>query len=234
MAFLFFPLAIFALLSSFAPSLVFSYDSSPLDDFCVAVADSSAAVFVNGKICKDPKLVNTEDFYLAANFHKPGNTSGSVGSAANFVGVHRFPALNTLGISMVRADYAPNGFIPPHTHPRATELVFLLEGSLYVGFVGSAPGNNLKKKLYAKVLNPGDIFVVPQGLIHFQLNVGKTKAVAFAAFNSQNAGVVLYGNDLFATEPLVSPELLAKAFQLDQKVVQDLQSRPWPLPNAAN
>lgn len=189
------------------------------------------AVFVNGKICKDPKLVNTEDFYLAANLDKVGNTSGLVGAASNFVGVQRFAALNTLGMSVVRVDFAPNGFIAPHIHPRATELVFLLEGSLYMGFVGSAPGNNMKKKLYAKVLNPGDIFVVPQGLVHFNLNVGNTKAAGFATFNSQSPGAVFFGNDLFSTEPYISPELLAKAFQLDESVIRDLQAQPWPSAN---
>lgn len=188
-------------------------------------------MFVNGKICKNPKLVTTEDFHLSAGFHKPGNTSGPSGSAVNPVDVNRFPGLNTLGITIVRADFAPNGFVSPHTHPRATEIIFLLEGSLYVGFVASNPGSNMKKKLFVKVLEPGDIFVFPMGLIHFQLNVGKTDAVGFVTFNSQNPGVVSYGNDLFATDPLISPDLLARSFQLDKKVVQNLQSQPWFGPN---
>lgn len=186
---------------------------------------------MNGKICKNPKQVTTEDFYLSAGFHKPGNTSGPLGTAVNPVDVNRFPGLNTMGISLVRTDFAPNGFIPPHTHPRATEIIALLEGNLYVGFVASNPGSNMKKKLYTKVLKPGDIFIFPMGLVHFQLNVGKTSAVAFVAFNSQNFGVVAYGNDLFATDPFISPDLLARSFQLDMKVIQSLQSKPWFGPN---
>lgn len=214
-----------------ASALILAYDPSPLDDFCVAVPDSSAAVFVNGKICKNPKLVKAEDFYLSAGFHKPGNTSGPLGASVNPVDVNRFPGLNTMGLSLVRADLAPNGFVPPHTHPRATEVIAVLEGSLYVGFVASNPGSNMKKKLYAKVLKPGDIFIFPMGLIHFQLNVGKTPAVAFATFNSQNFGVVAFGNDFFATDPLISPDLLARSFQLEKKVIESLQSIPWFGPN---
>ncbi|MBA0859708.1 hypothetical protein Goshw_009854, partial [Gossypium schwendimanii] len=34
--------------------------------------------------------------------------------------------------------------------------------------------------------NGGDVFVFPIGLIHFQQNVGKINAVAFAGLSSQN------------------------------------------------
>ncbi|KAK2638101.1 hypothetical protein Ddye_025896, partial [Dipteronia dyeriana] len=91
--------------------------------------------------------------------------------------------LNTLDISLVRIDYAPHGDLnPPHTHPRATEILVVHEGTLYFGFVVSNPEN----KLFTKVLNKGDVFVFPVGLIHFKFNIGKTKAVAIAALSSQN------------------------------------------------
>jgi quercetin dioxygenase-like cupin family protein len=82
---------------------------------------------------------------------------------------------------LARIDYALYGGLNPlHTHPHATEILFVLEGSLYVSFVTSNPENHL----ITKVLNPGDVFVFPVGLIHFQFNVGKTKAVAFAGLSS--------------------------------------------------
>jgi quercetin dioxygenase-like cupin family protein len=82
---------------------------------------------------------------------------------------------------LARIDYALYGGLNLlHTHPHATEILFVLEGSLYVGFVTSNPENHL----ITKVLNPGDVFVFPVGLIHFQFNVGNTKAVAFAGLSS--------------------------------------------------
>jgi hypothetical protein len=69
------------------------------------------------------------------------------------VNVAQIAGLNTMGISLARIDYAPYGLNPPHTHPRGTEILAVLEGSLYVGFVTSNPGN----KLFTKVLNKGDI-----------------------------------------------------------------------------
>ncbi|XWS64821.1 hypothetical protein CRYUN_Cryun05aG0037100 [Craigia yunnanensis] len=57
--------------------------------------------------------------------------------------------LNTLGISLARIDYAPYGGLnPPHTHTRATEILVVLEGTLYVGFVTS----NLDNRPITKVL----------------------------------------------------------------------------------
>ncbi|KAM3326750.1 hypothetical protein P3S67_001876 [Capsicum chacoense] len=105
--------------------------------------------------------------------------------------------LNTLGISLVRADFEPKGLIPLHTHPRATELITVLEGTIYAGFL--LPAENIFKScLFSKILKPGDVFVVPQGLVHFQYNVGRTNAVILASFNSQNPGFVMIPNIIFA------------------------------------
>ncbi|XP_016434170.1 germin-like protein subfamily 1 member 20 [Nicotiana tabacum] len=207
-------------------SISHAYDPSPLQDFCVAVNDSMAAVFVNGKICKDPKVVNADDFFKSG-LNIPGNTSNQVGSAVTAVNVGNLPGLNTLGISLVRIDYAPYGLNPPHTHPRAAEVLVVLEGTLYVGFVLSNPGPNMKNKLFTKILKPGDVFVFPIGLIHFQFNVGKTKAVAFAGLSSQNPGVITIANAIFGSDPPINEDVLTKAFQVDKKVIDYLQSQFW-------
>ena len=111
------------------------------------VHDSFYVVFVNGEFCKDPMQAEAKDFFFSG-FLTPGNTSNPVGSNVTFVTVAQIPGLNTLGISMVRIDYAPYGLNPPHTHPRASEMLFVLEGSLYVGFVTS----NQDNRLFTKVL----------------------------------------------------------------------------------
>ncbi|KAK4489405.1 hypothetical protein RD792_005214 [Penstemon davidsonii] len=214
------------LIVSLAP---FSYasDPSPLQDFCVAVSDSAAAVFVNGKFCKNPNMVVADDFFLSG-LNKPGNTSNAVGSWVTPVNVNQLAGLNTLGISAVRIDYAPYGLNPPHTHPRATEILVVLEGTLYVGFVTSNPANPaLKNKLFTKYLNPGDVFVFPEGLIHFQFNVGKTNAVAFAGLSSQNPGVITIANAVFGSDPPINPAVLTKAFQVEKNVIDYLQAQFW-------
>ncbi|KZV19437.1 germin-like protein 2-1 [Dorcoceras hygrometricum] len=216
-----FLVALFMLTSIY--SLASASDPSPLQDFCVAVNDSQAPVFVNGKICKNPNQVRADDFFFSG-LNKPGNTDNAVGSSVTPVNVNQIPGLNTLGISLVRIDYAPYGQNPPHTHPRATEILVLVEGTLSVGFVTSNPADpNQKNKLFTKTLYKGDVFVFPEGLIHFQFNTGKTNAVAFAGLSSQNPGVITIANAVFGSEPPISIDVLKKAFQVDENVIKSLQ-----------
>ncbi|XP_047078621.1 putative germin-like protein 2-1 [Lolium rigidum] len=214
MAFRFFLLAVLVASASHA----FASDPSMLQDFCVA--DKTSQVLVNGFACKDPKAVSAEDFFFSG-LHMAGNTSNKQGSAVTGVNVAQIAGLNTLGISLARVDYAPYGQNPPHIHPRATEILTVLEGSLYVGFVTSNPDN----KLFAKVLNKGDVFVFPQGSIHFQFNYGTNSAIALAALSSMNPGVITIGNAVFGSKPAISGDILAKAFQVDKMVVDRIQAQ---------
>uniref|UniRef100_A0A7N2RCD4 Germin-like protein n=1 Tax=Quercus lobata TaxID=97700 RepID=A0A7N2RCD4_QUELO len=78
-------------------------------------------------------------------------------------------------------------------------------------------------RLFTKTLNKGDVFVFPVGLIHFQVNVGKTNAIAISGLSSQNAGAITIANAVFGSNPPINPDVLTKAFQLDKKVVKYLQ-----------
>ncbi|GMP71642.1 hypothetical protein CsSME_00029972 [Camellia sinensis var. sinensis] len=177
-------------------------------------------VRVNGMACKSPSMVQANDFFLSG-LHIAGNTSNALGSKATPATVGQIPGLNTLGISMVRIDYAPMGLNPPHTHPRATEILTVLEGSLEVGFVTSNPDN----RLISKVLQVGDVFVFPIGLIHFERNVGYCNAVAMVALSSQNPGANTITNVVFGAKPDISSDALAKAFQVDKNIVINLQMK---------
>ncbi|XP_065018369.1 putative germin-like protein 2-1 [Musa acuminata AAA Group] len=209
---------LFSALLALVASPAMAGDPSALQDLCVA--DNTSDVFVNGLACKDPKLVKAEDFFFSG-LDKPRNTTNKVGSNVTLVNVNRIPGLNTLGISMARVDFAPYGLNPPHIHPRATEILTVLEGSLYVGFVTSNPDN----KLFTKMLTKGDVFVFPQGLIHFQFNHGTKNAVALAALSSQNPGLITIANAVFGSKPAISDDVLAKAFQVDEKTVHRIQAQ---------
>ncbi|KAL9431539.1 hypothetical protein AB3S75_026684 [Citrus x aurantiifolia] len=210
----------FALLA-LASSLASAYDPSRLQDICVAIEDPKDGVFVNGKFCKDPKLATAEDFFLSG-LNKPGNTTNRLGVNETEANVEQIPGLNTLGVSAFRIDYAPNGQSPPHIHPRASEILLVLEGTLYAGFVTS---DNLNNTLITKVLHEGDVFVFPIGLIHFHVNIGNTSAVAYSGLNSQFPGEITIADTIFGAHPRIKPDFLAKAFQLDPNVVKDLENK---------
>ena len=175
---------------------------------------------MNGKFCKDSATVTADNFFFSG-LNIPGNTAtNKLGSSVNLVNVDKLPGLKTLGISLAHLDFVPYGLNPPHTHPRSTEILVVIEGTLLVGFVTSNPN-----KLFTKFLNKGDVFVFPIGLIHFQFNIGQTNAIAFAGLSSQNPGLITIANAVFGSNPPITVDILAKAFQMDKNVVDYLQKQ---------
>ncbi|CAK9321273.1 unnamed protein product [Citrullus colocynthis] len=199
-------------------SIALASDPNSLQDFCVA--DTNNPLKMNGVVCKDPNVVEAKDFFMSG-LNVAGNTNNPVGSAVTPANVVKIPGLNTLGIMMVRIDYAPGGINAPHTQPRATEILTVLEGMLLVGFVTSNTGN----RLITKTLKKGDVFVFPIGLIHFQQNIGYGPAVAIASLSSQNPGVVTIANAVFGSKPDIPTNILAKAFQIDSTIIANIQSK---------
>ncbi|XWS76760.1 hypothetical protein CRYUN_Cryun01aG0205200 [Craigia yunnanensis] len=150
------------------------------------------------------------DFFFSG-LANPGVINNSVGSVATGANVEKIPGLNTLGVSLARIDYEPGGLNPPHTHPRATEIIFVLDGELDVGFITTA------NKLISKSIKKGDIFVFPKGLVHFQKNNGGKPASVIAGFNSQFPGTQSIATTLFTSTPAVPDNVLTKAFQIGTK-----------------
>jgi quercetin dioxygenase-like cupin family protein len=194
-------------------------DADALQDLCVA--DYASAILVNGFTCKPASKVTAEDFFsnLLAKQGATNNTFGSLVTGAN---VQKIPGLNTLGVSMARIDYAPGGQNPPHTHPRATEMVFVLEGQLDVGFITTT------NQLITKTIAKGETFVFPKGLVHFQKNNGWEPATVIAGFNSQLPGTVNIPLTLFNATPPVPDNVLTQAFQIGTKEVQKIKSKFAP------
>jgi quercetin dioxygenase-like cupin family protein len=178
----------------------------------------AAALRLNGFPCKRPENVTADDFSsnVLATAGDTGNAAGSAVTAAN---VGKLPGLNTLGVSMARIDYAPWGVNPPHVHPRATEMILVLQGTLDVGFVTTV------NRLYARTVSKGQAFVFPRGLVHYQRNNGNTSAVAVSAFNSQLPGTQSVAETLFGASPPVPTDVLARAFQIDGGLVQGIKSK---------
>ncbi|CAO2044666.1 unnamed protein product [Urochloa humidicola] len=193
-----------------------AYDPSALQDFCVR--DTTSDVFVNGHVCKDPAQVSAGDFAFAG-LHTPGDTSNAFGSKVTLVDAHAVPGLNTLGVAMARLDLAPGGLNPPHTHPRAAEVLTVIEGEMRAGFIAS------DGTLFAAVLSAGDAFVFPKGLVHFEFNCGARPAVGIAGLGSQNPGLVRVADSVFGASPAVDDDVLAKAFRIDADTVQRIKAK---------
>ncbi|KAL6840545.1 hypothetical protein ACP4OV_030355 [Aristida adscensionis] len=200
-----------------APAL--AGDPDMVQDFCVADYKSlKGPLRLNGIPCKRPENVTAKDFFSSA-LATPGNTSNAVGSAVTAANVAVLPGLNIMGVSVSRIDFAPWGVNPPHVHPRATEVIVVLQGSLDVGFVTTA------NKLYARTVCKGGVFVFPRGLVHYQKNIGNTPAVVISAFNSQLPGTQSLAEALFGATPTVPTYVLARTLQVDGGLVEALKSK---------
>ncbi|KAK9099515.1 hypothetical protein Syun_026560 [Stephania yunnanensis] len=200
-----FLIACLALKSSF----VLGSDPSPLQDFCVAIDESN--LLVNGKLCKDPSLVTTNDFFLPG-FDKPGNTSNAFGSGMTPATIDQIPGLNGQGISLVRIDFAPKGVLPMSYRGEGSQILLVMEGTLYVGFVTSDPAN----RLISKVLHKGDVYALPQGFPNVIYNVDHTcNAVAIIAINNQSP-YFMSTKAIFGSEPTIQVEFLAKSCKIDE------------------
>ncbi|XP_040992606.1 germin-like protein 9-3 [Juglans microcarpa x Juglans regia] len=134
-----------------------------------------------------------------------------------------FPALNGQSVSFAVLEYANGTINPPHTHPRSAELLFLVEGTLQVGFVDTT------NKLFTQKLQEGDLFVFPKGLVHFQYNADpQSFAIAVSAFGSANPGTVSIPNTLFTTG--IDDTVLAKSFKTNVATIQALKFALAPKP----
>lgn len=159
-------------------------DEDPLQDFCVGNGTVPlSGNRNNGFPCKLASEVTGSDFKFTSlkNFQDASGTEfGMVFTPGS---VHFFPGVNTLGVSITRIDLAVGGINPPHLHPRATEVLYVVQGTLEVAFVA---GNS--NTAYKETLGSGEVFVFPRALVHYQKNLGEVPAVAIAFFNAQNAG----------------------------------------------
>ncbi|KAJ7545588.1 hypothetical protein O6H91_08G002100 [Diphasiastrum complanatum] len=99
--------------------------------------------------------------------------------------VSDFPALQGLGISYALMYFQPGGLLDPHFHPRASKLIYVIQGTLTVGFVDSTD------KHFNQTLQADDVFVVPRCMVHYMVNLDPHKEVkVIFSFSSANPGNV--------------------------------------------
>ncbi|XP_031274550.1 putative germin-like protein 9-2 [Pistacia vera] len=111
----------------------------------------------------DPNTITRQYFTYTGlrHFKVTGNLTGQTTERVTKVTKKVFPALEGLGVSVFKRIYSPLSINPPHYHPRASELIYVLDGPMEVGFVDST------NKLFLQTLQQGDLFVIPKGARSF-------------------------------------------------------------------
>ncbi|KAL8210599.1 hypothetical protein R6Q57_005036 [Mikania cordata] len=128
-----------------------------------------------------------------------------------------FPGLLGQSVSYAVLEFPAGSINPLHIHPRAAELLFVIAGSLQVGFVDTT------NTLFGQKLETGDMFVFPKGLVHFQYNSNSTEpALAVSAFGSASAGTQSVANSVFNST--IYNGILAESFKTTEDVVEKIES----------
>lgn len=197
----------------FLVSFLILSSNAAVQDFCVG--DLNGPESPAGYSCKKVAKVTVADF-VYSGLAKAGNTTNIISAAVTPAFAAQFPGLNGLGISTARLDLAPNGVIPMHTHPGASEVLVVVQGAILAGFISSA------NDVYVKKLLKGDIMVFPQGLLHFQINARGINSIAFVSFSSPSPGLQILDFALFAND--LPSKLVEKTTFLDDATVKKLKS----------
>nr|XP_043617108.1 germin-like protein subfamily 3 member 4 [Erigeron canadensis] len=180
-----------------------------LQDTCPTDTSPDQTMFINGFPCKNPSNITTSDFKNLLLSHQ-GSTDTFLRSSVIIVTAAEFPGLNTLGLSTARTDLEVDGLVMPHTHPRATEMIFVAKGVVIAGFIDT------NSKLFQSVLREGDVFIFPKGLLHYCMNSGFEDALAYSVFNAQNPGVVDISNAMFGGDAEMMKLAMAKLVSLNR------------------
>ncbi|XWS63599.1 hypothetical protein CRYUN_Cryun06bG0114500 [Craigia yunnanensis] len=127
-------------------------------------------------------------------------------------------ALSSHFTTSALAKPVANGFVPPHSHPRASKVIICLQGVLLVGFVDTS------NRLFTQQLGVGDSFVFPRGLIHFLYNMdSRNPALAISGLSSQNPDAQIASRVAFVSNPSIPDAILEKAFQISNKDVAKIR-----------
>ncbi|XP_050371003.1 germin-like protein 9-3 [Argentina anserina] len=175
----------------------------------------------------DPDIISdfikpTPNATVDANYFTFTGMRGLVGTTPATFSVSKatsaeFPAIFGQSVSYAVLRF-PSGTVNPlHTHPRSAELLFLVNGTLEVGFVDT------KNNLFTQTMQTGDLFVFPKGLVHYQYNAdAQNPALAISAFGSASAGTVSIPSTLFTTN--IDDNVLALSLKTDVATVEKLKA----------
>ena len=135
-------------------------------------------------------------------------TGGTIALAT----VNNFPALIGTNVGMAIGFVNPCGLNTPHSHPRASEFLTVVQGKLVAGLVleneGAGGAGNLNGTdpvgpiaMVNATLSNYQGFLFPQGETHFQFNPTCEPAVFAAAFDNLDPGRTQIATNFFSEFP---------------------------------
>lgn len=122
----------------------------------------------------------------------PSSVSGTAGTVKP-VDVETMPSLVGEGVSYSVFQIEPCGINLPHVHPRASEILYVINGSNIRAVFTEENGG----RVISNIMRQGHVTFFPQGLIHYQQNLGCETANYISALNHADPGVVTITTQFF-------------------------------------
>ncbi|EKM57835.1 uncharacterized protein PHACADRAFT_206707 [Phanerochaete carnosa HHB-10118-sp] len=160
-----------------------------------SVADKIAALRLAPTSTDRIMLLNDSEFVFDFLHPASGRTTGAAGHTVEASSAN-FPAVVGNGMAMTIGFLGPCGINTPHTHPRATEFNFVVNGTLQAGLLVENGA-----RFVLNELSPGQAAIFPRGAIHFEFNNGCEDALFVAAFNNEDPGVQQVAQRFFGLPP---------------------------------
>jgi len=165
------------------------------------LADASADAELVAKLLTAPTqvqrlaLLNDTDFVF--NFDAGVGVAKGAGGTVTTANAADFPAVIGNGMAMAVGVMEPCGMNTPHTHPRATEFLYVVNGTgLSVGFIEENGA-----RYVSNTVLPGEGTIFPKGSVHFQQNLGCEPLTFVAALNNVDPGVLSIAQRYFGLPP---------------------------------
>lgn len=170
----------------------------------------------------DREKLLTDDQFVFDFMHALTGVTKSAGGKTVAATRTNFPAIIGHGVAMTVGFIEPCGINLPHTHPRATEINFIVSGSFQAGFFQENGA-----RFIGNILQPGMATVFPQGAIHFEINLGCEPAMFVAAFNNEDPGVQTTAQSFFGLpKDVTAVSLNISSIQTVQDLAAHLPANP--------
>lgn len=122
-----------------------------------------------------------------------------------------------IALSLFTVDEGGQNLI--HYHPRATELLYVIKGTIEVGFTTTTG------RLIVNTIKEGQATIFPRALLHFQRNIGTGTAQYISMLNSENPGVMSFPRTLFT----LPSDILSQAFRTKLSKISEIQGGVIPV-----
>jgi len=161
-------------------------------------------------------LLDKDSDFVFDFVNPPTNKTTTTGEGGKIVVANRvaFPALVGTGIAMGLGFIGPCGFNTPHTHPRATEVFFAVNGTFSTGFIQENGARHINNTVY-----PGQAAVFPMGSIHWQANLGCESVEFVAALSNEDPGTSSIAQNFYGIDEGI---LSATLGGTDQSTLQSM------------